>query len=304
MTQISDTADNRLTTRNYWNDVHRHHPDAQSERPADDGVPQHTWKTRLVNWAANHLGDGGYASYLVREVGLAPHLPPRPDWKMLEVGSAPGRQLVRYHLRFGYEPYGVEYTPNGVEENRRLFTEQGLNPQNVIQADFFSDQFQSAYRERFDVVYSGGFIEHFDDVKPVVAKHVNLLKTDGRLIVSIPNLRGLNGRLARFFHPGVLDIHNLEIMQREVFADLFERLDLQTMFCDHIGVFSLGIQNAKPGSWKRSLIHVARIANSGLGLGMRLTLNRRRWESAYLSPYLLYVGRKVEEAKQEGIGPI
>jgi 2-polyprenyl-3-methyl-5-hydroxy-6-metoxy-1,4-benzoquinol methylase len=44
-------------------------------------------------------------------------------------------------------------------------------------------------REAFDVVLSGGFIEHFTDVAAIVQKHLQLLKPGGRLVVMIPNLK-------------------------------------------------------------------------------------------------------------------
>ena len=52
----------------------------------------------------------------------------------------------------------------------------------------------------FDVVMSRGFIEHFDEPSSVVDRHLDLLKPGGLLVVSIPNLRGVNGLLTRFFH--------------------------------------------------------------------------------------------------------
>ena len=63
--------------------------------------------------------------------------------------------------RFGYDPYGVEYTDQGVEVNRRVFSRRGLDPAHVIHADFLSREFQDCYRGAFDVVCSPGTVVLF-----------------------------------------------------------------------------------------------------------------------------------------------
>jgi len=254
---------------------------------------------QVSRFARRYLQSSGYSDYLKYEIALEPNLPVQPAWKMLEIGSAPGNQLIRYHKKFGYEPFGVEYTPVGVEKNKQVFAEHGIDATHVIHADFFSEEFQEAHREQYDVVYSAGFIEHFTHVRSVVAQHVNLLKPGGRLIIEIPNLKGVNYALSRFFHRESLAVHNLEIMDKHPFQQLFAEQGLEEMFCDYIGVFSLGLQNAKPGSWKQALMPMLRITNALIGLGLRFVMRRNRVESKYTSPYLLYIGKKTETLSKE-----
>lgn len=64
-----------------------------------------------------------------------------------------------------------EYSPVGAKLNRENFKDWGLNPEHVIESDFFADDFQSAYRAQFDVVISRGFIEHFTSLQPVIDAH-------------------------------------------------------------------------------------------------------------------------------------
>jgi SAM-dependent methyltransferase len=224
---------------------------------------------------------------------LQPHFPVRSDWRVLEVGSAPGLHLVHLHDIFGYEPFGVEYTPDGAELNRRLFREHGLDPAHVFQVDFLAPEFQNAYREHFDIVYSRGLIEHFADAAEVVAKHVALLKEGGLLFISIPNLRGVNYRLSEFFHPEVLAIHNLAIMEKSNFRALFAALPLRPLYCDYLGVFELGLQNTQEGSWKRHLLSTGIAAEAVCGLPARTLLGNRHPESHWTSPYLVFLGEKV-----------
>ena len=168
--------------------------------------------------------------------------------RLLELGSAPGRRLVAWAQRFGFEPFGVEYTPHGAQLNRETFRRAGIDAQQVFEADLFSSSFQAQHAQSFDWVCSFGLIEHFSDPVEAIAKHVSLIRPEGYLMISIPNLTGLNLRLCRFFHPEVISIHNLAIMQRESFQELFSSFDLEPLFCDYLGLFTLGLQNAKANS--------------------------------------------------------
>src|SRR5262245_29907555 len=49
-----------------------------------------------------------YTEYQYWKV-LRRYLPCRSDWSMIEIGCAPGRQVLRFHKTFGYQPYGIEY---------------------------------------------------------------------------------------------------------------------------------------------------------------------------------------------------
>ena len=57
----------------------------------------------------------------------------------------------------------------------------------------------------FDLVYSLGVIEHFEDARSIVEKHLFLTKPGGRVVISIPNFGGVYGRLERYFCPRALE---------------------------------------------------------------------------------------------------
>jgi SAM-dependent methyltransferase len=233
-----------------------------------------------------------YPDYLLWEVLYAKHLPRRRGARVLDVGSAPGEHLVRLWRSFGYEPYGVEYSEQGVQVNRELFEREGLNPANVIHADFLSTSFQKTYRSYFDIVMSHGLIEHFTDLEPVIAGHVNLLRDGGHLVVSIPNLRGINRALAYFFHREILPLHNLSIMEPDVFNNLFTNERLSPLICRYYGTFSFGIHNTKPDSPKRYLLRLCGRLQQIMNLLFRSAFGARSPEVKYFSPYLIFIGIK------------
>ena len=79
----------------------------------------------------------------------------------------------------------------------------------LIYEDIFSYPFKPA---TFDVVYSAGVIEHFDDPREIVRIHVDLLKPGGKALITVPNLGGIYGRILGYCDPENLALHNLRIM--------------------------------------------------------------------------------------------
>lgn len=210
--------------------------------------------------------------------------------KVCEIGCAPGHKLVHFAERYGYQPYGVEYTVSGVTAAREAFSRAGYSPETLFYADVFSDDFQRAHSEEFDMVMSFGFIEHFDDPHSAIAAHLNMVKPGGLLLIMIPNLRGIYYPLLRFLAPDILVIHNVAIMKKKVFHHLFEQFDMRELFCDYYGLLNFGLLQAR-GSWRQALLNglwrIQFLCNPFISLARHLTL-----ENAITSPYLLYIGRK------------
>jgi 2-polyprenyl-3-methyl-5-hydroxy-6-metoxy-1,4-benzoquinol methylase len=221
-------------------------------------------------------------------------VPNKKGAKVLEVGSAPGKFLVEFKQNYDCVPYGLEYSETGVELNRKVFSSHGINPDNVICADFFSNEFHEQYRERFDIVISRGFIEHFADVDNVIQEHLNLLKPGGHLIVSIPNVRGANYILTQLFYKELIPIHNLNIMRKKEFSKLFNNGRLSHLFCDYYGTFSFGLFYTKNDGPMRLVLDVCSRLQRLLNLIFRLILQDKGAESRLFSPHLLFIGKKIE----------
>lgn len=85
-----------------------------------------------------------------------------------------------------------------------------------IESDFFKFSTDRLY----DIVFSFGFIEHFDDTKDVLKRHVDLLSDNGNLFVILPNFRGLNGLIQWLFDRKNLRSHNLRSMKISVLKEI------------------------------------------------------------------------------------
>jgi 2-polyprenyl-3-methyl-5-hydroxy-6-metoxy-1,4-benzoquinol methylase len=286
-----------LSQQEHWDGVHKGEEEslAATSEPVMRGT--RSLRKRVAQVLKGLLGDdlvrgmSSYDEYLLWDVIFPRHLPELRGTKVLEVGSAPGEFLVKFGRKYQCTPYGVEYSERGVALNKRVFSSSGFPPENVIYADFFSPEFQERHRGFFDVVISRGFIEHFTDVESVLQKHMNLLRPGGYLVMSIPNLQGVNYALVRLFHKEVIDIHNLKIMQKEAFARLFETTGVQRLFCDYYGTFSFCLFNVKEGSAMRHALALSHRLQPVLNLAFHSIFRDKSMESAAFSPSLLFIGR-------------
>ena len=288
----SSTDRTRLTERTYWDGYHI--AGQAANRRSAPAAPARGLKGRIKRILGSRLTERfrNYEDFLLWDVILPQHLSHREGAKVVEIGSAPGHRLLRLKQRFGLTPYGIDYSPVGAELNRDLFAHHGIDPENVMEIDFLASEISDQYREAFDVVLSGGFIEHFIDVGAIVQKHLGLLKPGGCLVVHIPNLRGVNFLLARLFCPDVIPLHNLDIMKRKTFAALFDAQGLESLFCDYFGTFNFYMFHTAADSWKRVPLAVCYKLQPALNLVFRSVFKDRGAENGWFSPALVYVGIK------------
>jgi len=289
----------RLSEKGYWDAVHeqeRNERESISECNTQNQTRTraHKLKSRWRRLLSDKLRKytSGYEEHLIWNVVYKEHIPKTKGAKVLEIGSAPGEHLVRLSQEFGLEPYGVDYSESGVNLNKEVFKANNLNPANVIHTDFFSNEFHEKYKESFDVVISRGFIEHFINTEEVIQKHLNLLAKGGRLIIIIPNLRGINYYLVWLFHKEVIAIHNIEIMQKNVFLNLFENKGVRKVFGDYNGVFNFYLFNTKESSPMRYVLKFCFRIQLILNAIFHLFLKNSRVEHKWLSPALIFIGIK------------
>ncbi len=278
-----------LTERKYWDSIH-----VSEQLRISDSADQKFFGALKKILGSRLVGRmSGYDDYLLWNVILPKALPNVSGAKFVEIGSAPGEYSVEFSKRQGCIPFGVEYSSVGVEVNREVFRQNGFSSDNVINADFFSAEFVEQYREKFDGVISKGFVEHFEDVKSVIDKHMQLLKPDGYLVVTIPNLSGFNNLLGRLFDEDAIPRHNVSIMRQSVYRQLFNRNDLQTIFCDYYGTFSFYLFTAGESSLRKHLLRICHKLQPLLNLTFRTTFGAAGAETSLFSPFLLYIGRKL-----------
>ncbi len=186
-----------------------------------------------------------------------------PGMKFLEIGCAPGKMLAWTAAVLGAEVSGLDYSEQGARAARRLFRELGLAA-DIRNENVFSTTFAEG---SFDVVYSAGVIEHFEDPSRIVRIHVQLLKPGGLALITIPNLRGFYGRLAS---QETLAIHNLNVMTPQALRRLAPADLSGTVESFHHGRFTLAM-GVIDGRWGR-LANVLRTGSDLLGLAQPFSI--------------------------------
>jgi 2-polyprenyl-3-methyl-5-hydroxy-6-metoxy-1,4-benzoquinol methylase len=139
-----------------------------------------------------------------------------PGMRVLELGCAPGKILAWVAARLGANVAGLDYSEQGMGWARALFDALRI-PADLRCEDVFATTFEPG---SFDLVYSSGLIEHFDDPRAIVRAHVTLVKPGGRAIIAIPDYGGIYGRLQRWLDPANLALHNVRIMSPEALRGL------------------------------------------------------------------------------------
>ncbi|MFH0764096.1 MAG: class I SAM-dependent methyltransferase [Candidatus Omnitrophota bacterium] len=152
---------------------------------------------------------------------------------VLEIGCFPGSHLAVWG-ELGYELNGIDFYPRVSNELPHWLKSENYKVGNFYEVDFFK------YNEKnkFDVVCSFGFIEHFTNFEEVLNKHAFLVKEGGYLVISTPNYRGF---IQRILH-SALDTasykeHYIPSMNPYLWKNIAERSGFHTIFCGGFGNF-------------------------------------------------------------------
>ncbi len=156
---------------------------------------------------------------------------------VLEVGGAPGGYLVHLWRKFGHDVCVLDNSPAGIELSRQNFAMLGV-PGRVLERDLFAGD---DLEMKFDLVFSLGLIEHFEDTADIVDAHLSYVKPGGTLILGCPNFRGVNGWLLRRLSPSLLRWHNLDAMDISRWPAFERALGLEVKFRGYVAGFQPGI---------------------------------------------------------------
>ena len=176
-----------------------------SDTPASLATPE-SWSESWQNAAAEIRFDPerlpfGEVHDLIRR-----HLAPDPGRTVIEIGTFPGRYLWYFAKFFGYRPYGIEYIDWCCERAAEELRKEGVEA-TLYNADLFTFE-PPAEPGQWDVVFSAGFVEHFEDPSGAIARHWDLLRPGGTLVLVIPNHTGMFGRIMRLANRNVYKLHN------------------------------------------------------------------------------------------------
>lgn len=115
------------------------------------------------NWASQHppiIIDYNfiYHPYLLDKF-FKKYLSFNGEYKFLKIGCGCGAWLVYFNRVFGYKVYGVDYSNKACELSRNNLRTNKAEGAILKEGIFMA----GLKKESFDVVFSSGFVEHFND---------------------------------------------------------------------------------------------------------------------------------------------
>ena len=207
----------------------------------------------------------------------------KENMKICEIGFGDGKLLKKIADRFNYEPWGIEYSKEAVQMAEK-------NVHGVL-GDIFDENLANQYKEKFDVVFSYGFIEHIIPPEKAVQAHAKLLKKGGILVLQIPRFKKFNWLKAKIFRPDLLPLHNLAIMEQEVLQELGKKEGLKEIFCSNYGTLRLRLSMSKKDGWYYTLKLICLLEYFFNPL-LRFVFGKRGLEPRLFSPAVMYIGKK------------
>lgn len=199
---------------------------------------------------------------------------PSGNQTFIEIGGFPGNFSIYFRKFKKYQvtmlDYFVDYKIISKALRINSLDQKAIK---IIEADFLNYQPDNQY----DIVFSAGFIEHFDNPEIVVKKHLELLKSGGLLFISLPNFLGLNGFVQKILDKKNLAGHNTEIMKIKKLNTLFSSMDLVNYKISYWGKPSIWLESSSGRS--SFLIKTIKVVSK--------VLNLFNLKSKFLSPYIV-----------------
>lgn len=222
------------------------------------------------------------------------YLPKTTTFSLIEIGCAPGKRMAYFNNHFGYKVSGLEYAEAAAVTTKKNMEMLAIDADLLVQ-DFFTFD---CGRNKYNIVFSAGFIEHFSDVSSVVQR---ICALSWQYVVTIvPNLYGINGFISKTIRPKVYAEHNpIDALT----LDLVHRnCGMKTLFCDYIGGVRFIMPGAHTAFFNRHK-YCARAVNAPVRVFNRLSMEIEKLlhctpRYKLLSRDLMYVGIKEASSEQ------
>jgi SAM-dependent methyltransferase len=209
--------------------------------------------------------------------------------QLMEIGCARSQWLPYFAREFGFAVTGLDYSERGCEQEREVLAKAGVTGE-VVCADLFDAP--AALRDRFDVLWTNGVLEHFDDTAGTLRAFASFVKPGGLLISLIPNMRGAVGAIERVLGPSTYRIHVPLSLQQLTQSHVLAGLNVQR--CEYVMSNNFGVLAVSPSERFYPLrVLVMRVLRR---LSLLVWMFERRFGQLpvkpLLSPYLICIATK------------
>jgi SAM-dependent methyltransferase len=201
----------------------------------------------------------------------------------IELGGFPGYYTVFLKKYFGIDTTLFDYfVHQGILKS--VLTKNGLSEKDirVIEADLFS----YIPQEKYDLVLSCGLIEHFEDTKDIIDRHISFLNPGGTLFITLPNFKSVNGWVQKTFDKENFLKHNINCMDPDLLSGILKELNLEVVHAGYYGRYSVWLENRN----EKSALTKAFIKT--IWFAGKIATRLIPVESRSLSPYIVLEAKK------------
>ena len=124
----------------------------------------------------------------------------KEKFSFLELGCGGSSYLPYLAVKYkNLQLFGIDKSEMGCKL-AKIGIDGKFTSANIVIGDFFKSPLRP---EKFDIVFSLGLLEHFDEPEKIIKKHVDLLKPGGLLICVVPNFFGIQRKIygLEFWYP-------------------------------------------------------------------------------------------------------
>ena len=201
----------------------------------------------------------------------------------VELGGFPGYYAIYLHKYEGMQTTLFDYyVHTGILVDVLAANKLDEKSIGVIEGDLF----RYKALKQYDLVLSCGLIEHFEDTKDIIRRHLNFLKPGCVLFITLPNFLGVNGWVQRNFDPQNYSKHNLKSMQLDKLRNICQELQLSDVEVHYYGRFSVWLEDESSKST------LAKLLTKTIWIAGKLFTRVVPKETQSLSPYIVLTAKK------------
>lgn len=201
----------------------------------------------------------------------------------IELGGFPGYYAVFLKKYLKLDVTLLDYFVHEPITHQLLQT-NGLAKEDIHIIE--TDLFNYTSEKNYDLVLSCGLIEHFNDTEDIINRHIEFLKPNGTLFITLPNFRAINGWFQKNFDKENYDKHNIDCMDPELLRNIVEKAGLRVIQARYFGEFSIWLENENEKSVPVKLFKKA-VWLLGKVFTKVIPFNSRQ-----LSPYIIIEAKK------------
>ncbi|HKY33166.1 MAG TPA: class I SAM-dependent methyltransferase [Candidatus Polarisedimenticolia bacterium] len=216
-----------------------------------------------------------------------------PGRRVMELGCGGSPWLPFLAVARGADVTGLELEPHAAELARANLLGAGARG-TILCRDAFARW--PDLEGRFDLVFSMGVMEHFDDVEVRLAAAGRYLRPGGRILTTVPNLQGINWTLQRLGDLRTLRAH--VVHGRRSLRAAHEAAGFDTIAAGYSGFYDGFLTSSASSTPARRRVHAAlcRLTSLAAAAWIRAGRGALAPEAPWWSAHVFCAGRAPDAA--------